>query len=169
MYIEYKPVLAESYIKYYQNQAGYGDNPPLQTYKGSAYQRGYGIGSIFSNLIRGITPLFKSTFGRQAASKLVNAGLNISNDLLEGKNFNESAKLRFKETGAALLDDAVSALRNNQSGSGFKRKRKRSNNKGINKRRKLTLKKKKKSKTKHRNKRKNKNKNRRVKKDIFNI
>ena len=58
MYIQYTPVSTDTYIKYYQNQAGYGDYPPIQTYKGVAYQRGYGIGSIFSSLIRGITHLF---------------------------------------------------------------------------------------------------------------
>ena len=127
----------------------------------------------------GLLSTAKSAFGRQTASKLVNAGLNIGNDLLAGKNFSESAKLRFKETGAELLDDAANVLRNNQSGSGFKRKRKKSNTKHINKRAKLQFKLKKKKKIKkqiknkrkikHKNKNKNKNKNKKVKRDIFNI
>jgi hypothetical protein len=112
------------YTKYYQNQAGFGDGQSVQTYRGSAYQRGYGIGSIFSSIWKGITPLFQSSAVREAArsvgSKLLNTGLQVGSDLLQGQNLKDSAKSRFKQVGSELLDDMAGSLR--QSGGGRKRR-----------------------------------------------
>ena len=119
---------ADVYTKYYSNQAGYGDYPSLQTYRGTSYQRGYGIGSIFSSIIRGITPLFQSPFVKQATKSLLNTGLQVGSDILQGQNLKDSMKSRFNQTGADLMDKVVQGMRN-QSGSGRRRrKRKMANN-----------------------------------------
>ena len=141
---------ADIYTKYYNNQAGYGDYPTLQTYKGTSYQRGYGIGSIFSSIIKGITPLFQSSFAKQAGKSLLNTGLQVGSDILQGQNLKDSAKFRFKQAGSDMVDRAAQGIRD-QIGSGRKRRRKRKKN--INNSSSPPLKKRKKSK-----KRKSKNK-----------
>ncbi len=74
---------------------------------GLRHQRGRGLGSFFSSLIRGLIPVAK--FGFQTGKKLINtdlgqkltkkaleqakaSALSLSTDLLEGKNMKESAQ-----------------------------------------------------------------------------
>jgi len=129
---------ADVYTKYYANQAGYGDYPPLQTFKGTSYQRGYGIGSIFSSIIRGITPLFQSSFAKQAAktvgNQLLNTGLQVGKDLLQGQNLKEAAKHRFKQAGTEIMRDMGEQM-TNQTGSGRKRRRRKTIKSRVNKKR----------------------------------
>ncbi len=125
----YEPTPVEDYLRYYNNQAGFGQaHPGITTYKGPIYQRGNGLGSIFSSLLRVITPIFKSNSVRKAlktaGTSALSTGLNVGNDFLQGKNFKESLKHRAGETGANLLESAAEELRN-LSGRGYKRGRKR--------------------------------------------
>lgn len=127
MYV-YQPAPAEDYFRYYKNQAGFGQpHPGISTFRGARYQRGNGLGSIFSSLVRAITPLFKSSIVRNAGRKLgtaaLSSGLNLGSDLLEGKNFGQSLKRRAAETGADLFESAAGDLRS-YTGSGRKRRKK---------------------------------------------
>src|SRR6266851_3960071 len=115
----------EDYLRYYKNQAGFGHiHPGISTFKGPIYQRGNGIGSIFSSLFRAITPLFQSDSVKKIGKALLTTGLNVGSDVLEGKRVGQSLKRRFGETGSNLLEDAVESLRE-QTGSGRKRKKRR--------------------------------------------
>jgi hypothetical protein len=110
------------YYRYYLNQAGYGyAHPNIATFKGPIYQRGNGLGSVFSSLWKSITPLFKSTTFQKAlksaGNQALRTGYNVGSDLLEGKNFGQSVKQRALESGEAFLNELT--------GSGRKRGRKR--------------------------------------------
>src|SRR6266481_8176053 len=112
----------EDYLRYYRNQAGFGySHPGISTYKGPIYQRGNGIGSIFSSIFRAITPLFQSEGAKKLGSALLTTGLNVGRDALEGRQLGQSFKHRLGETGSNLLESAASKLREQtvaQSGSG---------------------------------------------------
>jgi hypothetical protein len=104
---------------------------------GLRQQRGRGIGSIFSGLIRGFAPIARKglQFGKQIlGSSLVKniantalesgkkAAINIAADLLEGKNV--------KNTAQQELDEAKNKIASTLRGQG-PRKRKRTNKKKI--------------------------------------
>lgn len=83
--------------------------------------RGSGIGSIFSNIFRGIIPLASKAvnIGRKVISSptgqkimkaakrtAIDAGLDIATDVLQGKNVKEAAKSNLKTVGTRFLDNA---------------------------------------------------------------
>ncbi len=102
MHIGYQPQGEKDWIKYYRDQAtqsGHG------MYVGLPYQRGFGLGSIFGRIIRGIAPLAKSalkTVGKEA----LHTGVQIASDALKGEDIAESAKVRGRKAAAILLDKA---------------------------------------------------------------
>jgi hypothetical protein len=126
----------DDYIRYYQNQAGFGHaHPGIATYRGPVYQRGNGLGSVFSNLWNVITPLFKSAGFRQAAkragSALLDTGLKVGTDYAAGDAFGRALKRRLGETSSNLLEDAAYTIREkteDQEGGGAKRRRRRAKN-----------------------------------------
>ena len=81
---------------YYIEHAGGAD---YNTYKGSLYQRGYGMGGMFTRFFKWIVPLLKKSAGpilKGAASALgseaVSTATNIAKDAYNGKPFSESLK-----------------------------------------------------------------------------
>ena len=73
------------YDSYYRNQVlQRGGNMPY--FAGARYQRGHGIGQIFST-IRSVLPSIFRTFGRHA----MNTGLQIGKDLMAGSKFTDVA------------------------------------------------------------------------------
>src|SRR6266851_6914450 len=104
----------EDYLRYYKNEAGFGHlHPGISTFKGPIYQCRNGLGSIFSSLyFRAITPLFQSDSVKKIGKALLTTGLNVGNDVLEGKHIGQSLKRRFGETDSNLLEDAVESLKN---------------------------------------------------------
>jgi hypothetical protein len=127
MYL-YEPTPMSDYFRYYNNQAGFGyAHPGIATFKGPVYQRGNGIGSIFSSLWSAITPLFRSdtmqkalkTVGQQA----LHSGMNVGSDLLQGRNLKESLKHRAGEAKSNLMGAAAEELKA-MSGSGRRKRRK---------------------------------------------
>ena len=120
-----EPTSLEAYVAYYRNQIGHGYvHPDITTFKGSTYQRGNGVGSIFSWLGRTLTPLFSSPVVKNIAGRvgkrLLASGVDLGGDILAGQNVGAAFKQRAKETGNVLIDDVVEALR--QKGSGIKRR-----------------------------------------------
>lgn len=107
---------------------------------GARYQKGRGIGSLFSGLLRGFTPLAQMglSFGR----KLVNSdmaktiagtaldtgkklALGMAADLLEGKNVKDSAQ--------AQLNEAKKNIATTLRGGGCKKRRSKRKNTNIKK------------------------------------
>jgi len=79
----------------------------MMFHSGIREQRGRGLGSILSGLMRGFTPIAKlglragksflqnpsvQNFGRQALSIAADSAKNLAADLVEGKNSEERAK-----------------------------------------------------------------------------
>jgi hypothetical protein len=103
----------------------------MNFHAGARYQRGRGIGSLFSGLLRGFMPvvnyglaagkrLIQSDFGKNIGSALAETGKsavkNIAADLLEGKNIANTAQEE--------LTNARKKIASTLRGSGNKRKRK---------------------------------------------
>ena len=87
-------------------------------------QRGYGLGSIFSGLLRSIFPMLKRV-APVIGKKALLTGIDIVSDVAAGQSLKESAKSRVSD---ALKEGISSFLltENTQSGSGFRRRRKHS-------------------------------------------
>ena len=80
----------DMYEDYYTNQSRHG----MLVFAGARYQRGHGLGSILSGVFRRIIlPFFKAN-GRTIASKAIKTGLEVADDVAQGKSFKESAKRR---------------------------------------------------------------------------
>ncbi len=113
------------YSDYYVNQAG----GSLPVFRGSRGQRGHGFGSVLGGLFRNALPMLKR-IGKQALT----TGAHIASDMLGGKNFGDSAKLRVRQgINSFLPPEDVSE----QTGSGGRRhtiKRKRTSTRVSKKR-----------------------------------
>jgi hypothetical protein len=123
----YHPTPAADYYRYYNNQAGFGyAHPGISTYRGPVYQRGNGIGSVFSSLWKAISPLFTGDNVRSAlksaGTQALKTGLAVGSDVMQGRNLGESLKARAGETGRELLGAAADELRG-LAGNGRRRRR----------------------------------------------
>jgi len=106
MIVPYDPQTSSAfYYDYYSQQSGNG----LAVFKGATIQRGKGIGSFFSKMLRGAMPLLKSgakTVGKQ----LLASGSNIANDVMNGENLKTSTAKNFSVGGKRLLNSLVKTL-----------------------------------------------------------
>jgi hypothetical protein len=131
------------YHDYYRNQALQRGGFAMPYFAGARYQRGHGLGSIFGSIFRGLKSIFPSvmkTVGRHALT----TGVNIANDVLEGKNIKEAAKTHglrgLKSAAGEVVPEIVETIKQSarsgadQSGSGS-RKRKRQQRKPCKRRR----------------------------------
>lgn len=116
-------------IRYYSQQ-GYGNNVYASNYP---IQRGFGL---FSNLGRFVIPLLKQA-GVYLGKNLLSTGQNVLQDVSEGKNIADSARIRFRESGKKIKDDVLQRI---QSGRGRIIKRKVLSRIKQSKRRKLNKK-----------------------------
>jgi hypothetical protein len=92
-------------------------------FRGSPYQRGYGLGSVFRRFFNWATPLARthlmpiiSHVGKAA----INTVADIAKDTTSGRNFRDSARDRINATVDSLKQETEKKLR----GEGIKRKRK---------------------------------------------
>lgn len=96
---------------YYLNQAnGY------PVFRGSPYQKGYGLGNAFRRFISWAIPILKEyglPVAKSIGKEIITNVADIANDAIEGKDIKESAKEKFK-----------TSLEKLQQGKGIKRKRK---------------------------------------------
>ena len=114
----YEPTPVDDYLRYYQNQIGFGQpHPGITVYKGSSDQKGNGLGSILRTVWNSLTPLLRSNTVKSALRSTGKSALNIGNDLLQGKEFEPSLNNRLREAGVDLLSSAAHNLR----GSGKRR------------------------------------------------
>jgi len=101
------------YEDYYSRQVG-GEMP---VFRGSRHQRGHGLGSVLSGLFRRfVTPFFRD-HGKTLASNTLKTGVDVAEDVLDGRSLKESAKKRLPE---GIKRTAQSLIR--QSGSGVGRR-----------------------------------------------
>jgi hypothetical protein len=97
----------EAYHNYYVNQAGRG----IGVFQGSTVQRGHGIGNLLQGLAKSTLPLLKQG-GKMLGKQLLNTGVGIVKDVMDGRSLAQSTRENFKEGGLSLLSDLSSKLRN---------------------------------------------------------
>ena len=68
-------------------------------------QRGYGLGSIFKSVARGVMPSLNE-IGKSALT----TGLEVLQDVAKSKNIKSAVKKHLKENSLAFLDDTVSRM-----------------------------------------------------------
>jgi len=109
------------YRSYYLNQAGGASSLPV--FRGSPYQKGHGLGSLFSSLARFAVPLLKrgaKYLGRRA----LQTGVEIARDVVEDKqDWREATKRRLKSTANTIMDDVEKKIQ--QGGKRPYKKRKK--------------------------------------------
>ena len=106
-----------SYEDYYKKQNG-GEIP---IFYGSRMQRGHGIGSILGGLFRKALPFLKRG-GINLGKQLLSSGIDVANDMIDGKKFKDAAIDRLPE---GINQFANRMGFNRQSGSGVRTSRKR--------------------------------------------
>lgn len=93
--------------RYYLNQAGSG----AEIYRGSAFQKGYGIGSWLGGLFRHIIPLLRKG-GKALGGELLNTVNNVLDDVTHnGKTFETAIKSRGVEGIDNLKRKAVATMK----------------------------------------------------------
>ena len=83
----------QQYADYYTRQQKGGEMP---YFAGSRYQRGHGLGSMLSGLFRRIVPFVRNNAKTWGAS-LLKTGMQVADDVLQGKRILDSAKQRVPE------------------------------------------------------------------------
>ena len=106
------------YEEYYLNQAKQkGGNLPA--FRGSRFQQGYGLGSIFKGLFRWAMPHLQQG-AKVLGTKALQTGVQVAQDVLDGDDVKTAVSKRTKQ---ALGD--MTSQNSSQSGSGRKEKRNR--------------------------------------------
>lgn len=83
-------------------QSGKGGFP---VFRGSRMQRGYGIGSVLSGMLRAAVPFLKR--GAQALGKqALRTGLDVGRDVLSGQKLKDSARQRTMQTMRNVMENA---------------------------------------------------------------
>ena len=122
MVVCYDPQSSSAFYRnYYIQQKGNG----LSVFRGATVQRGRGIGSFFSKMMRGAMPLLKSG-AKVVGKQLLNTGASIANDMIDGQDLKTSATKNFSTGGKKLLSDLTKAFNSNCKRSVTKRKQRRS-------------------------------------------
>lgn len=103
---------------HYQQQAGAGISD-ISVFRGQPYQRGYGLGSVFTRF--GV-PILKFL-----AKQFVKTGINVGNDYLTGTNFKTSLKTHGKRGIRTAAKEGLSKLSElvDQTGSGIRRRKRK--------------------------------------------
>jgi hypothetical protein len=95
-------------------QTGFGGG----SFSGTPYQRGHGLGSMFSGLLRSVFPLFKSA-AKAVGKTALKTGLAVASDALHGRDVAESFKDHGRAAASELVDKAQEKLKSFQSGEGL--------------------------------------------------
>lgn len=99
---------------YYLLQAS-GDHP---VFRGSPYQRGYGLGGIFRRFFTWVLPILRDhgmPIVKSVGKELISNAANIATEAIDGRDIKNSVEEKIKE--------GLEKLKN-QKGSGVKRKHK---------------------------------------------
>lgn len=106
MRVRYVPVTEKEWLLHFQHGAGF---------RGSPYQRGAGLGSVFRSLFRAILPVAKKA-GKAIGRRALQAGADIATDLVSGKNLKQSLEDHGKQATTDLLDRASNSLKGGKLG-----------------------------------------------------
>ena len=101
---------------YYSNTG----EPSFPVYRGIRYQKGYGLGRVFSRLFRYIMPIIKEKglpILKSVGETALKGVSNLASDALKGKNIKQSAEERLMETFSELKNKA------GMQGNGINRKK----------------------------------------------
>lgn len=98
---------------YYTQQAR-GNHPAY--YVGPSFQRGHGLGGIFSSLFRAAIPIFKSAApslksgAKALAREAITTGANVAVDALKGEDWKEAASKRSNTAAQKLITKGATKL-----------------------------------------------------------
>lgn len=119
----------------FHGQIGNGIDIPV--FRGTRFQKGYGIGSLLSGLFRSALPVIKKgamSLGKSA----LKTGLNIAKDTIEGKSLKNSISNNLRQTGHEIIGNiATNTLHNSKQRRNIRSKpraRKRISNESFKKR-----------------------------------
>ena len=108
------------YQNYYSEQVG---GSVHRVFVGGHNQRGHGVGSIFSNILRRVLPLLKSGV-RTVGNEALRAGLGVLTDVAtQNISPKDSLRSRFRESSANLKRKADEKLDKVMEGRGYKAQR----------------------------------------------
>jgi hypothetical protein len=101
------------YEDYYSRQNG-GEMP---VFTGARTQRGHGLGNILSGLFRKIFPFIKQN-AKMVGTRALKTGMEIADDVLEGRSFKDSLTTRVPRGIKRMASDVKW-----QTGSGVRRRK----------------------------------------------
>lgn len=107
---------AQKALHNYYTQQAKGNSPSY--YIGPSFQRGHGLGGIFSSLFRAAIPIFKSAApalksgAKALAREAVATGANIAVDALKGEDWKEAATKRSNAAAQKLILKGASKINN---------------------------------------------------------
>lgn len=111
---------------YYLEQAGYGFSPN-NVFRGSLFQKGFGIGGMFRRFFRWIVPVLKehalpavASGAKEIGRTALDSAANIAKDVVAGKDLTEAAK----EHATTAIDNLKTKAEKALSGKGIKRSKK---------------------------------------------
>ena len=113
MRVAYVPISEKQWLLHYQRGGGF---------RGTSFQRGGGLGSIFRILFRAILPLVKSA-GKAVGKRALKTGAEVASDLISGRDLKHSLTTHGKQAAGELLDKATKKMQGGNVGS-IKGKRK---------------------------------------------
>lgn len=99
----YNAVEAENFYKNYEPE------PTIPIFTGARYQRGHGIGNIFSGLLKAAIPIVKKgalSLGKTA----LQTGVNIAKESLAGKDIRSSINDNLQIAGTDILNKSTKYL-----------------------------------------------------------
>jgi len=109
---------APFYEEYYKMQDGQG----LAVFRGRRHIEGDGIGSVLGGIFKAVAPTLK-TVGKSALSSIGKRAIGVAKDVMEGRNFKESALNNLKAAGGDILDSTVNAVSRKRKAGGRKGRR----------------------------------------------
>ncbi len=122
LYIPHNQKMWEDFFNVQAAQSGHG----MVGFRGTAYQRGGGFGSLIGGLLKSFLPVAK-TIGKTVGKQALRTGVEVAADALSGRNLGQSFEERGKAGAVKLLAKGAKRLEGKQQ----KRKtKKKTNQKG---------------------------------------
>ena len=136
----YQPISQKAWEDFLQADSQVGG--AIVGFRGQRYQRGAGLGSIFSGLFRSLFPILK-TVGKTVGKQALRTGAQVASDVLAGEEIKQALENRGKEAGKNLLQKGIRHLDKVQQGKGLGVRPKRKSIKGRKSRKAVIVKKRK--------------------------
>jgi hypothetical protein len=95
----------DSEYKQFYDQSG-GSMIPV--FQGTKYQKGHGLGSMFSGLLKAAVPMLKR--GAASLGRALQTGANVARDALAGKNIKSALRDNAKMAGKQLLSESINKI-----------------------------------------------------------